>query len=237
MAQHNESLQNSAWGVHRIAGATDAEVRGFFTAACEFVTEEAWHLLKCTKQRQFGLSLLEPGEEARTAGQPSGRAVPRLWDTVELHGLTSAAGQALNGQRGEVLPPRPPEGSADDERWHVRLFHDGRVVRSKAANLLVRDDLADEAVVKVCGADGGSFGIMVYASWAACWQVLTSDVSVFYLLTTNPLLVSHSLLYLLHHVLAAQPPGRARRRDGGAGLPTCRTAGRRRAILRGQRGV
>jgi hypothetical protein len=140
-------------------GPTDDESYGFFQAAAEFVAAEPWHLLKSTRHRQFGCTL-EP-RPSRSENDP-----PQLFDTVELIGLLSSAGQKLNGCRGEVVPPKTVDGNQDG-RWSVRLFDNGRIVRSKPENVKVV--ARDDCVVKVCGGDGGDFGLMVYKSWAACF--------------------------------------------------------------------
>ena len=86
---------------------------------------------------------------------------PFAW--VELHGLSSPAGQKLNGQRGELQTPPPPD---DQARWDIRLFDDGRIVRAKPDNISLTAG-REQSVVKVGGADGSGFGVMVYKSWTA----------------------------------------------------------------------
>ena len=110
----HDDLKNSAFGVHR--APHPRRHQRFWCAHSPPILvrrarvrnrEAAWPLLKGTKQRQFGLSLLQPGDDTPnklTPGVSSSSAA--LWDEVciELTGLASTGGQQLNGQRGEVIP-------------------------------------------------------------------------------------------------------------------------------------
>jgi hypothetical protein len=76
--------QPSPMGVANVLDASDSERFGFFQAAAEFVNSEVWAGLKQTRHRQFGVSL--PRHSVKDCTRPC------VCDTVELHGLKSAAG-------------------------------------------------------------------------------------------------------------------------------------------------
>ena len=152
-------------GLTQVKGLSNAERFGFFQAAAEFFEAAPWKLLIQTKCRQFSCSW---SSHANTVDNASERQ-PRLFDLVELFGLTSAAGKKLNGLQGELVPPQP---SADIAvaRWPVRLLDNGRIVKAKPENTKLIAAAEDTFVVKVSGADNGEPGLLVYKSWAACWQ-------------------------------------------------------------------
>jgi hypothetical protein len=95
-------------GVSNVEGATVPEKRGFFGAAAEFFEAAPWNILRQTRHRQFSCTLLSEGSSAVDINR-----TPRMCDAVELYGLSSAAGQKLNGLRGEIVQPLPRAGEEE----------------------------------------------------------------------------------------------------------------------------
>lgn len=156
----------SPFGVSNVAGATVPEKRGFFRAAAEFFEAAPWNLLRQTRHRQFSCTLLPLEGE----GAIDDNRTPRMCDAVELYGLSSEAGQKLNGLRGEIVQPLPRGPPGEEEpRWSIRLLADGRTVRAKRGNIRMTSTGTD-CVIKIAGGDGGDVGLMVYKSWAAFWH-------------------------------------------------------------------